>query len=172
MINTSNEEFYRSKAMFVWWMLRDMVGEEAFKKSLATYRPEQDKEPAYMQHLLEAQSKRDLQWFFDGWVYHDRGLPDFRVESAYTRPTTGSGYVVTITVENLGDVGAEVPVTVRMEGGEITKRLEVHAKAKVLIRIDCASPPQEVVVNDGSVPESDTTNNTYKIEIPATVKKN
>ncbi len=172
LINTSNEEFYRSKAMFVWWMLRDMVGEEAFKKALATYHPEQDKDPAYMQHLFEVQSKRDLQWFFDGWVYHDRGLPDFRVESAYTRPTTGSGYVVTITVENLGDVGAEVPVTVRMESGEITKRIEVHAKAKVLIRMDCAATPQDVVLNDGSVPESDTSNNTYKIEIPAAVKRN
>jgi hypothetical protein len=172
LINTSNEEFYRSKAMSVWWMLRDMVGEEAFKKTLAAYHPEQDKDPAYMQHLLEAQSKRDLQWFFDGWVYHDRGLPDFRVESAFTRPSTGGGYVVTVTVENLGEVGAEVPVTVKIDGGEVTKRLEVHAKAKVLIRMDCPSTPQEVVVNDGSVPESDMSNNTFKIEIPAAVKRN
>ncbi len=171
LISTNNEEFYRSKAMFVWWMLRDMTGEDAFKKALAAYRPEQDKDPAYMQHLLEAQSKRDLQWFFDGWVYHDRGLPDFRVESAYTRPTTGGGYVVTVTVENPGDVGAEVPLTMRIEGGEIVKRLEVHAKAKVLIRIECPSTPHEVVVNDGSVPESDSTNNTYKIEIPTTVDR-
>ncbi len=170
LINTSNEEFYRSKAMFVWWMLRDTVGEEAFKRAVAAYHPEQDKDSAYMQHLIEAQSKRDLQWFFDGWVYHDRGLPDFRVESAYPRPTTGGGYVVTVTVENLGEVGAEVPVTVKMDGGEITKRLEVHAKAKALLRVDCASTPQQVVVNDGSVPESDVSNNTFKIEIPAAVK--
>jgi hypothetical protein len=170
LINTSNEEFYRSKAMFVWWMLRDMIGAEAFKKALAAYRPVEDKDPAYMQHLLEAQSKRDLQWFFDGWVYRDRGLPDLRVQSAFTRPTTGGGYVLTVTVENLGDAGAEVPITVRIEGGEISRRLEVHAKAKVLIRIDCASTPQEVVINDGSVPESDTTNNGFKIEIPATVR--
>jgi hypothetical protein len=170
LINTSNEEFYRSKAMFVWWMLRDMIGEEAFKKALAAYHPEQDKDPAYMQHLLEAQSKRDLQWFFDGWVYHDRGLPDFRVQSAFTRPTTGGGYVLTVTLENLGDAGAEAPITVRIEGGEISRRVEVHPKAKVLVRIDCASTPQEVVVNDGSVPESDTSNNTFKIAIPATVR--
>jgi hypothetical protein len=170
LINTSNEEFYRSKAMFVWWMLRDMIGAEAFKKALAAYRPAEDKDPAYMQHLLEAQSKRDLQWFFDGWVYRDRGLPDLRVQSAFTRPTTGGGYVLTVTVENLGDSGAEVPITVRIEGGEISRRLEVHAKAKVLIRIDCASTPQEVVINDGSVPESDTSNKGFKIEIPATVR--
>jgi hypothetical protein len=170
LINTSNEEFYRSKSMFVWWMLRDMVGEAGLKKALAAYHPEQDKDPAYLQHLIEAQAQRDLQWFFDGWVYHDRGLPDFHVQSAYPRATTGRGYVVTVTVENMGDAGAEVPVTLKMDEGEIAKRLEVRAKAKAAIRIECLSTPQEIVVNDGSVPESDTGNNRYKIEIPATVR--
>lgn len=164
LINTSTEEFYRSKAMYVWWMLRDMVGEAALKKALAAYRADEDKEPAYMQHLIEAQSKRDLEWFFDDWVYRDRGLPDFRVESAYPRSTVDGGYVVTVTVENLGDAGAEVPVTLRVEGGEVTKRLEVRAKSKGVVRTEAASTPQEIIVNDGSVPESDMSNNTYKIE--------
>ena len=83
LISTAVDAFYRSKAAYVWWMLRDMLGEEALKKALANYRPDQDKDQAYMQHLVEAQSKRDLGWFFDDWVYHDRGLPDFRVESAF-----------------------------------------------------------------------------------------
>jgi len=163
LINTSREEFYRSKAMYVWWMLRDMIGEETLKKALALYRPEQDKEPSYMQRLIEAQSKRDLEWFFDDWVYRDRGLPDFRVESAYPRALVGGGYVVTVTVENLGDAGAQVPVTLRMEGGEITRLLEVHAKSKSVLRIGAPGTPQEVVVNDGSVPERDVTNNIFKI---------
>jgi hypothetical protein len=163
LINTSREEFYRSKAMYVWWMLRDMIGEETLKKALALYRPEQDKEPSYMQHLIEAQSKRDLEWFFDDWVYRDRGLPDFRVESAYPRPLLGGGYVVTITVENLGDAGAQAPVILRTEGGEITRLLEVHAKSKNVLRIEAPGTPQEIVVNDGSVPERDMTNNIFKV---------
>jgi hypothetical protein len=166
LINTSNEEFYRSKAMFVWWMLRDLIGEQPLKKALAAYRPDQDKDPGYMQHLLETQSGRDLQWFFDGWVYHDRGLPQIRVESAYARATTGNGYVVTVTVENPGDVGAEIPLTLKMAEGEITRRLEVHAKAKVSVRIDCLSTPVEIVVNDGSVPQNEVSK-PFKIEIPA-----
>ena len=166
LINTASEEFYRSKAMCVWWMLRDMVGEEALKKALTNYRADQDKEPSYVQHLIEAQSKRDFEWFFDDWVYRDRGLPDLRVESAYPRPTVGGGYVVTVTVENLGNAGAEVPVTLRMEGGEVTRRLAVRAKSKASIRIEAASTPHEIVVNDGSVPESDMSNNTYMIDIP------
>lgn len=164
LINTSREEFYRSKAMYVWWMLRDLVGEPELKKALAAYRPDQDKEPAHVQRLVEAQTKRDLEWFFDDWVYRDRGLPDFRVESVYPRQTTQGRYVVTVSVENLGEAGAEVPVMLRIEGGEVTKRLEVRGKSRNSIRIEVPSAPQEVVVNDGSVPESDMTNNNYKID--------
>lgn len=164
LINTSNEEFYRSKGMYVWWMLRDMIGDDNTKKALAAYRSAPDKEPAYMQHLLEAQSKRDLEWFFDDWVYRDRGLPDFRVASAYPRKLVGNGSMVTVTIENLGDAGAEVPVTLRLAGGEVTKRLEVRAKSKASIRIEAQSEPREIVVNDGSVPESDMSNNMYKFQ--------
>jgi hypothetical protein len=170
LINTHVEELSRSKAMYVWWMLRDMVGEAALKKALAAYRPGEDTAPSYVQRLLETQSKRDLEWFFDDWVYRDRGLPDFRVASVFPRAVVGGGYVVTVSVENVGEAGAEVPVTLRVEGGEISKRLEVHAKSKAVVRIEAPSAPQEVFVNDGSVPESDMGNNGFKVETAASPK--
>jgi len=163
LVNTTNEELYRSKAMYVWWMLRDMVGEQALKKAFAAYHPEQDKEPSYMPHLMQSQTQRDLEWFFDDWVYRDRGLPDLKVESAFSRKTA-SGYLLTITVANLGGAGAEVPLTVEFAGGEIGRRLEVRAKSKAVIRVETSAAPIEIVVNDGSVPESDISNNTFKIE--------
>ena len=164
LITTSVDEFYRSKAAYVWWMLRDMLGEDTLKKVLASYRFDEDKDSAYVQRLVEAQSKRNLQWFFDDWVYHDRGLPDFRVESAFPRQASQDNYLVTVTVENLGAAGAEVPVTVRFEGGELTQRVEVRAKAKGVVRVATPKPPTEIVVNDGSVPESDMSKNVYKVE--------
>jgi hypothetical protein len=164
LINTGDEELYRSKAMYVWWMLRDLVGDTGLKKALAAYRAEQDKDPAYMPGLIQAQTKRDLEWFFDDWVYRDRGLPDFKVESAFPRKTLNDGYLVTVTVANLGRAGAEVPVTVKFDGGEIMKRVEVRGNGKGVFRVDIPAEPEEVVVNDGSVPESDTTNNIFKIE--------
>jgi hypothetical protein len=164
LINTYDEELYRSKAMCVWWMLRDMVDDQALKKALASYHPDEDKEPSYMQRLIQAQTQRDLEWFFDDWVYRDRGLPDFKVASAFTRKTLPEGYMVTITVDNLGAAGAEVPLTVKFAGGEITKRLVVRGKSNGVIRVEIPKPPEEIVVNDGSVPESDMTNNVFKIE--------
>ena len=170
LINTYTEEFYRSKAMYVWWMLRDMVGDSALKKALATYHVDQDKESSYMQRLIEAQTHRDLEWFFDDWVYRDRGLPDFRVESAYPRATVDGGYVVTVVMENLGESGAEVPVILRMASGEVRKRLEVNAKSKASVRIEASSTPVEVEVNDGSVLETDLSNNIFKIPPPEAAK--
>lgn len=166
LIHTSVEEFYRSKAMYVWWMLREMIGESTLKQALAAYRSDADDKPAYLQHLIEAQAKRDLQWFFDDWVYRDRGLPDFRVASAYPRKMVGNNYVVTVTLENRGNAGAEVPLTLKMEAGQIIKRLEVRAKSEAVVRIEAASLPQEIVVNDGSVPERDMNHHGYKIKIP------
>ena len=170
LISTSIEEFYRSKAMYVWWMLRDMIGEDALKKAIATYQPDADKSPSYVQQLIQSQTKRELGWFFDDWVYRDRGLPDLRVATVYPREMSANNYVVTVTVENRGDAGAEVPVTLNMEQGEVTKRLEVRGKAEATIRFEAISTPREIVVNDGSVPESDLRNNVYKIEIPAKAK--
>ena len=170
LISTNIEDLYRSKAMYVWWMLRDMVGDDALKKAIAAYRPDADTTPSYMQQLIEAQTKSDLGWFFDDWVYRDRGLPDFHVATVYPWETSGNAHVVTVTVENLGNAAAEVPLILKMEEGQVTKRVLVRGKSKAIIRIEAVSTPQEIVVNDGSVPESDMSNNTYKIEPPA--KKN
>jgi hypothetical protein len=166
LVNSASGEQYRSKAMSVWWMLRDMLGDSALKKAIGAYRSEQDKEPSYMPRLIAARTQKDVEWFFDDWVYRDRGLPDFKIESAYSRKTMTNGFLLTVTVDNLGSAGAEVPILVKFAGGEAGKRLEVRGKSKATIRVETPGMPQEITVNDGSVPESDTTNNTMKVEAP------
>ena len=162
-----DEVYSRVKAMYVWWMLRDMVGDPVLQHALNAYVASKDKEPSYFQRLLEAEAKRDLEWFFDDWVYRDRGLPDFRVFSAYPRPLVREGYVVTVTAEDLTQPGAEVVVTVRTEGGEKVKRLEVRGMTKATTRLEVPAAPTEVLVNDGSVPESNTGNNSFSLPVPA-----
>jgi aminopeptidase N len=147
-----------------------MVGDEALKRVLGAYRADADTTPSYLQRLIESQTKSDLGWFFDDWVYRDRGLPDFRVAAVYPWDASGNAHVVTVTIENLGDVAAEVPVLLKLEQGQVSKRLLVRGKSKAIIRMEAVSNPLEVVVNDGSVPESDMSNNVYKISSPA--KKN
>ena len=166
LVSTFDETYYRSKAAYVWWMLRDMVGDEALKQTIRNYRADDDKDPKYVERLIEAAAKRDLGWFFDDWVYQDRGLPDFRVQAVHPWTTEKGVQFVTVTLENLGNAGAEVAFTIEFEGGEITKRIEVRGKSTATTRVELPKPPIEIVVNDGSVPESDLTNNVFKIPAP------
>jgi hypothetical protein len=165
---TFDETYYRSKAAYVWWMLRDMAGDDALKEAIRKYRAEDDndKDPKYVERLIEAASKHDLGWFFDDWVYQDRGLPDFHVQSVHPWKTEKGVQFITVTLENLGSAGAEVPFTILFEGGEITKRIEVRARATATTRVELPSTASKIVVNDGSVPESDLTNNVFKISAP------
>ncbi len=160
---TFDETYYRSKAAYVWWMLRDMIGDDALKQAIGKYRAEDDKDPRYVERLIEAAAKRDLGWFFDDWVYQDRGLPDFHVQSVHPWTTEKGVQFLTVTLENLGNAGAEVPFTISFEGGEITKRIEVRAKSTATTRVEMPGTASEIVINDGSVPESDLTNNVFQI---------
>ena len=167
LVNATDPAYYSIKAMFVWWMLRDMVGDDALQRAVNAYYTTSDNQAAVMQRLVEAQSKKDLEWFFDDWVYRDRGLPDFKIDTAFARPllstsTKAPSVSVTVTVANLGNAGAEVPVIVHTDSGEMSDRVMVKAKSSAVVRIQVPSQPTSVTVNDGSVPEEVITNNTYK----------
>jgi hypothetical protein len=170
LLSAGDELPQQIKAMNVWWMVKDMVGEAALKAALHNYKSSDDKDPYYMQKLIEAEAHRDLGWFFADWVYRERGLPDFRIRSVYARQTANRSYMVTVTVENLGGTGAEVPVTVRMLDGNTTERLVVVGKSRASIRILAASLPRQVLVNDGSIPEMKTSTHEYHVRGVAAAK--
>jgi hypothetical protein len=166
LLNTSDEILLRGKGSFVFWMLRDMVVDEALQHALANYRPGADLNPAYFQNLLQEGKKRDLEWFFDDWVYRNRGLPEFRVENAYVRPLLEDPskiFLVTVTIENRGGAGAEVPVVIQTPEGERIARVLVPAHQKASGRSQVPAAPSKVVVNDGSVPEANSDDNTFDI---------
>jgi hypothetical protein len=170
LLNTNDELYLRGKSGFVLYMLRDMVGEEKLQSVMASYSAEIDKQPAGFQHLVEQHSKQDLEWFFDDWVYRDRGLPEFYVESAYPRTLLGGNvntYLVTVTIENRGNAGAEVPVLIQTPSGEKTVRVLVKAGEKGVGRIEVPVAPDQVTVNDGSVLERNSGNNVYKVSKPS-----
>ncbi len=133
---------------------------------LLAYRGGADKDPSYFQRLVQTSAKRDLEWFFDDWVYRDRGLPEFQVESAYTRPLlneANKSFLVTATIENHGGAGAEVPVLIQTPSGEKSVRVLVKAGEKGAGRIEVPVAPDQITVNDGSVPEADLGNNVYEM---------
>jgi hypothetical protein len=171
LVNTSDEILLRGKGSFVFWMLRDMLGDSVLQKALAAYRPPDDTSPAYFQGLLEEGHKRDLEWFFDDWVYRDRGLPDFRIESVYARPLLNDPNkmtLVTVTIENRGGATAEVPVILQTPQGERTIRVRALAHQKSSGRLQLPGMPTHAFVNDGSVPALKSGENTYDVPAPPT----
>lgn len=167
LVNTTSEVFYRTKAMYVWWMLREFVGQRALLDALEQYDADADKGPSYMQKLLEKNSHKDLEWFFDDWVYQDRGLPEFTISNGYARPSLQGIYLVSATIENQGGAAAEVPIIVHTQNGDVPSRIRVPAHGKTALRVEVSSRPLDVTVNDGSVPEVDRTDNTTSVRIGA-----
>ncbi len=154
LIHASDIVYYRTKATYVLWMLRDLVGDAQLAAALTAYNPADDTTPEYFERLLEKSSGKDLKWFFDDWVYRDRGLPDFSISGVFpSHAAVADQWLVALDISNDGYAEAEVPVTVRSQAATVTERLRISAKGKISHRVLIGGQPTEVQVNDGTVPE-------------------
>lgn len=146
--------YYRVKAAYVFWMLRGMVGDDALAQAFRAYNPAADQDGREFERVLERASGQDLSWFFSDWVYHDRGLPDLSIAGIYPNASSLPGsYIVAVKVSNSGGAAADVPVSVRSDGGTVSARLRVPANSSVTHRFLLSGHPVEAAVNDGTVPE-------------------
>ena len=169
LIEARDEVYYRTKAAAVLWMLRSIVGDDALRRGLQLYRNDQrqDDDPKEFQRILEKTAQRDLNWFFDDWVYRDRGLPDLTIVSVTPRALenkdAAQSWLVAVEVRNDGGAAAEVPVTVRSGTLTATQKLRIAGHSSASTRIIFQGIPDEVVVNDGSVPEAVAASHTKEI---------
>jgi hypothetical protein len=172
--------YYRTKATYVFWMLRDLGGDAALSAAFSAYSPAQDAASGLgpnsgsgpFEKLLEQTgARRDLSWFFSDWVIADKGLPDIAIDnvfptSAEPAQRTGgasdssaapdaNGWLVTVDLSNSGYAAAEIPVIVRNALTSVTERVVVPARGKATKRILIQGRPTEVQANDGTVPETE-----------------
>jgi hypothetical protein len=141
-------------------MLRSIVGNDALKQTFQIYRlhGDRDRDPKEFQRVLEQCSHKDLNWLFDDWVYRDHGLPDLTIANVTPRQLPAQGlkgpsWFISVEVRNNGDAAAEVPVTIRSGALTATERLRIMGRSSASTRIVFEGTPDEVIVNDGSVPE-------------------
>lgn len=171
LIEARDEVYYRNKAAAVLWMLRSIVGDDALRQALKTYREDKlDSDPTEFQRVVERAAKRDLAWFFEDWVYHDKGLPELSILSVTPRVLQDkagkdTGWLVAIEVKNDGGPTAEVPVTVRSGTLTSTEKLRIPGHSSASTRMVFQGVPEEVVVNDGSVPEVAAASHTEQVTI-------
>lgn len=172
LLEARDEVYFRTKAAAVFWMLRGIVGDAGLQVALARLRGEAHAadETALLQRTLEQHAGVKLGWFFDDWVYADKGLPDLTIVQVTPRqlPASGgkaTGWLVAVEVRNDGDAVAEVPVTVRSGTLTATEKLRIPGRSSASTRVLFEKAPEEVQVNDGSVPETRTSLHTRRITI-------
>ena len=156
--------YYRTKATYVLWMLRDLVGDQALSAALRAYNPADDVSAGYgrdtrrssFEKLVEQASDRaDLSWFFNDWVNADMGLPELSVDGVFPTTAKAGNWLVSVNVTNNGYAAAEIPITVRSDTASVTQRVLVPARGKASQRLLIQTKPTEVQVNDGTVPETE-----------------
>jgi hypothetical protein len=166
--------YYRTKADYILWMLRDAAGDDALSAALRAYDPVADapiqtpggvSAPSQFEKLLEQSGPRsDLSAFFKEWIETDKGLPDLAIDGAFPSQASAGNWLVAVNLSNNGYVSAEVPVTVRNESASVTQRVLVPARSKVVARILIQGKPAEVQANDGTVPETQASVHVLKLD--------
>jgi hypothetical protein len=161
--------YFRTKATYILWMLRDVAGDATLSAALRAYDPAQDYPKdsgrSSIERLLEqAGARRDLRWFFADWVDTDKGLPDLAIDSAFPSTPSPGSWLVAVNISNSGYASAEVPVTVRSDSNSTTQRVIVPARGKAVQRIMILGKPTEVQVNDGTVPETQASVHITKLD--------
>jgi hypothetical protein len=165
LVSSDDEVFFRRKAAAVWWMLRDIAGEQPLEIALSTWRtqaPRHDsaeEQARAFEALLEKTSGKELGWFFNDWVLHDRGLPSLSIVDVAPREMPAStgrdkGWLTAVTVHNGGAAEVEVPLVIRSGTFSTTKRIRVAGNSNTTERVVTEIAPTEIVLNDGSVPEA------------------
>ncbi len=160
--------YYRTKAAYVFWMLRDLVGDATLSAALRAYDPAKDAGADSFEALVEQAGQRhDLKWFFADWVYADKGLPDLSIETVYPSAASVPGsYLVAVNMANNGYASVEAPVQVISDSASVTQRVMLQARSKAVQRILIQGAPTEVRLNDGTIPETQATIHIKTLDAP------
>jgi hypothetical protein len=160
--------FYRTKAAYVFWMLRGIVGDKPLAAALEQYDATQDSSADYFEHLLERTSNQKLDWFFNDWVNRDRGLPDLNIEAITpSKGSTEDSFIVAVTVSNSGTAVADVPVSLYSSDATVTEHMRIEPNGRATRRFLVHGRPQQVQVNDGTTPETEASVHRKDIEYTA-----
>jgi hypothetical protein len=150
--------YYRTKAAYILWMLREAVGDDALGAALrasnTAIAANADPMQAFQSALKAAAPRQNLSWLFADWIDADHGLPDLTVDKVFPNAVQSGNYLVSVTISNAGFASAQVPVTVRSATNATTDQVLVPARGTVTSRLLVQGAPTEVQVNDGTIPET------------------
>jgi hypothetical protein len=156
--------YYRTKAAYVLWMLRDLASDSALSAAL---RADNNATHGAFEKLLEATAgSPDLAWFFADWVDADKGLPDLSIDGVFPTSASSGNWLVAVHLGNAGYAAAEIPLTVRSATASVTQRVRIPARGKTVQRMLIQGKTTEVQANDGTVPETQASVHITRLDSP------
>ena len=161
LTHASSPVYFSTKAAYILWMLRDLVGDDALAaalraSNLASKTSASSDAAASFQAALKAVAPgKDLKWLFADWIDADHGLPDLTIDKVFPNAVQSGNWLVSITISNSGYAAAEVPVTVHSATNVTTEQVFIPARGTVTPRLLVLGKPTDVQVNDGTVPETE-----------------
>jgi aminopeptidase N len=137
-----------NKGALVLHMLRGVLGDEAFKKGLATYFTTFRGRAARLsdfQHVMEQAAGQSLEWFFQEWI-QEKVLPDYSITQVKSSQTEGA-FQTTATVRNLGTGRMPVEVGFIMDGAVQIERVEVPSGGDATVMATTPKTVKQVEVD-------------------------
>ncbi len=144
-----------SKAMMIFHMLRNLVGDEVFFKSLRNFYDKNAFSSASWDEIrlaFEEVAKRDLSWFFDQWLLRSGGprlsIGEPRVSTILTSVTTSApAYRLSLVIRQDKPLyRLKVPISVVTEGGEVTSDILFDREMKE-VTLEFSERPLSVEVD-------------------------
>jgi len=136
------------KAAMTFFMLRDLIGREAFDRGIRTFWERQQFLVASWDDLREAfesATGMDLKPFFKQWLTRS-GAPIVRLTSARSK-RSGTGYRVTIALNQRPPAyRIRVPLAIRTEAGEKTRFVDLDSARKVFT-LQVSARPREIALD-------------------------
>lgn len=137
-----------NKGALVLHMLRGMLGDEIFRKGLATYFTTFRRRAARLsdfQHVMEQAAGQPLGGFFQQWIL-EKVLPDYSITQVKSSQTEGS-FQTTATVRNLGTGRMPVEVAFNMDGAVQIERIEVPSGGEATVTATTPKVVRQVEVD-------------------------
>jgi aminopeptidase N len=144
----ASEAIGYGKALMVFQMLKEMVGEKRFYESVRYFTAQNRFRKASwedIQRAFEKYYQKDLTWFFNQWI-DEKGLPNLELEDLQVRPE-GAKFEIAFTVTQKKKVyRLDLPVTVRSSFGETRNTFDLQ-RGKERFEMIVDDLPEKIVVD-------------------------
>jgi hypothetical protein len=103
-----------SKAALIFRMLRDVLGEESFRRMLREYYERyrfRHVDEDDLRGVAEQVSGRPLEWFFDAWL-HGTGRLDYAIRDVRIGRQADGKWLTEVEIERLGEIWMPIAVAV------------------------------------------------------------